>query len=944
MSQDNNIISLPEKLREALYNNNKVKSDEFAIKVLNAVMPFSKILEENRLTFFPEYTDHGKNHINSILECVEQIASDDSIKLLSSEEVGVLILSVALHDIGMQVNEEMFKNMLNGKYDNLRYNDFNDTKTWADLWAEYLNDYNYWSDKKRRDVLGDDFKTYIHQDINDHLKKKDGLTGSDKKLIGEFIRKHHCRIAYEVAIAGYMGSEKVVKMKCEHPLDQHHIRMAGIIARSHGMSLRDVNKKVLPKIYGRNWKQPNKIHIVYLMVLLRLADYLQIDNGRINETTMSLHDFVSGVSEGEQKTHLAILDLQYGPNDPAEIYIEADADTHKEENNINAQMHVKIERLVEDIQREFDLSWAILGDVYLGSNNQLSYRRVSTNLTDDDVRENLDYIPRQFTFRFNDNLSKQLIGPLYDYNPSYAVRELVQNAVDACREREARDKKYSYRKFKPNVRVTVDEKKRKDGKEEYLFTIMDNGKGMTLDEIEKYFLTIGSSYNSSTDWQRFHDKNNVYRTGRFGIGVLAAFLLGLEIEVSTRSMNEKTGYTFKATLESSFIEIKKISKSKVGTTITIQCDKESYNQLKEEAEEEYKLQEHDYWYNWYINEYPIVEYYFNKEPLRVKEIESKQQYETLQHNCSNFGEVKWLPQLRSYLHTVPDLYCNGFYITDYPNKRFFAIKGLQKYFPEMHIPFLQIEDKNNSLPINLQRTNIDGNFTYDFEEELAKEAFTDFIQQMKIVNDVKVLSAYKIKQNFYFCPEGLALKCDYTDDHLIGRNLVSIDCSFTSFKKLINYIRTKEQIIVFRFVDLDVDDSIIEKVNYCFSFSLERGNSIRLRDDILKKVSNPDHIKNQEFHGLEMYYDQEEKKVLMETLITEIKELLGEDNLWFISIGEIKAPSREGMSDEEIEELQKAEAPFEEIARREYPNDGNPIIPYDNLLESLKNENEDDDW
>ena len=159
----------------------------------------------------------------------------------------------------------------------------------------------------------------------------------------------------------------------------------------------------------------------------------------------------------------------------------------------DAMMYVKIDNLLQDIQKEFDLSWAILGEVY-GDHYKLRYRRIESNLTDENVKNDYTFVPKQFGFKFNNELSKLLIAPLYGNDPSYGVRELVQNAVDACRTRMAIDEEYEKQDI-THVTVSFDS----DTK---LFTIVDTGVGMTIEEIDNYFLTIGYSYNNSAEWQK----------------------------------------------------------------------------------------------------------------------------------------------------------------------------------------------------------------------------------------------------------------------------------------------------------------------------------------------------------------------------------------------------------------------------------------------------------
>lgn len=708
---NNAIITLPEKL-EGILN----KERDFYYKIMNTVVPFSKILAADDLFFFREYTDHGINHINNTLKYVENLIAEDTFQYLSAKEVGVIVLSVVLHDIGMHTNAEMFKNMIDGKYDELS-NLFPNGKTWNKLWQEFLYDSQYWDEAKKRDVFGDS-KHKIH---SPDLTNFQNLTDYDKKLIGEFIRIYHCRIAHEIAINGYIGKDTIPFVQDD--IDIEYFKLAGIVARSHGMNVRDTFE-YLETNFGDS-RTPSNIHVVYLMVLLRIADYLQIDSSRTNEEYLKINTLYSPYSQQEHKTHLSIKDVQFTNTDKEKIVIQAFPK--------DAKTYAKIEWLAKDIQREFDLSWAILGEVYSDNKYKLRYRRISSNITNDKYKANLTFVPQEFGLKYNNDLFKLLIAPLYGDKASYGVRELAQNAVDACRS--CMDE---LKNDKPHVKVEVDTK-------QSLFTITDRGKGMNLYEIKNYFLTIGSSYNDNIDWKKTRDQNKIYRTGRFGIGILAAFLLGPEITVVTKKRGEESGYKFTLSLNDKFIQIDKVKNTEFGTRIEIKCN--------EKCMEELKRTWGDLWYNWYIGKKPIVEYYIDGEPRKHNRDLSG--YKKLEHSSKLYGDVYWKP-LRIG-ESGGSLYCNGFYITGYTDKNHFALDGLEN-FNFLRIPNLQIIDKYNQLPLNLKRDDIDGNVKYDFEPELAKEVFIDLMCQL--------MATDKDNINLRYChlyAEGFSLNSKFTN-------------------------------------------------------------------------------------------------------------------------------------------------------------------------------------
>lgn len=119
---------------------------------------------------------------------------------------------------------------------------------------------------------------------------------------------------------------------------------------------------------------------------------------------------------------------------------------------------------------------------------------------------------------------------LYD-NSDVFVRELLQNAIDATLLRGKMDTD-----FEPeHSRIDIWEWNDKKG--DIWFRIDDQGTGMTLGMLQRYFLKVGNSYYTSREMERDlrdHGQTEKYNgISRFGIGFLSCFLCGDYAEVST---------------------------------------------------------------------------------------------------------------------------------------------------------------------------------------------------------------------------------------------------------------------------------------------------------------------------------------------------------------------------------------------------------------------------
>ena len=164
-----------------------------------------------------------------------------------------------------------------------------------------------------------------------------------------------------------------------------------------------------------------------------------------------------------------------------------------------------------------------------------------------------------------------LVGPLYGNRPTVGARELIQNAVDASLEMKFQVAKTSGGvAYSPCVEVELEVSEDGDGH----FRVTDNGVGMSLDTVERYFLTAGASFRRSAWWAAAYSDemgaSEVRRSGRFGVGALAVFLIGPVVTVTTRSFLDQTGYglRFEISLDNDLVEVKRI-RCEVGTSISV---------------------------------------------------------------------------------------------------------------------------------------------------------------------------------------------------------------------------------------------------------------------------------------------------------------------------------------------------------------------------------------
>lgn len=605
------------------------------------------------------------------------------------------------------------------------------------LWDEFFQEVKRFDSKKLISIFNDDVP------VRNIPENKIELTGRDKLLIGEFIRRYHARIAHEIAFNGVPGlSENAISLPVEP--DANFLDLCGYIARSHNMGLRSAVDKL-----ERNKKQVHlNCHVPFIMLVLRISDYIQVHSQRAPRQLLNIKSLISPISRGEWEKHHSIVEIHNAHDDPEAIYIDAEPKS--------ALTYESLVILFKDMQRELDLSWSVLGEVYgryehlkvLGIN----IRRIRSSL--DSLEEFIeskkpDYLPKVLRFQTADSeMMELLISPLYGDKPEVGVRELLQNSIDACVELDdlmVKNNSSSENNLNHDVVITLVDNPKGGGE----LIIEDFGIGMTLEVIENYFLNIGASFRNSDRWKKEHETDghsNVYRTGRFGIGLLAAYLLGDEIKVETRHIYEdpSKGLAFNCKKGSDSIVLTNIA-THVGTKISIFITDSVKSALMLNAEE----------WDWFSLSTPkVVRKIITKEGESILE-QSKlvpSSGEPLKNKgwsrilVNGYDDVLWsyekIGKHSQYYIRDSKLICNGILITDRLYLDEFEISSKIGSI-EADTPSIVVFDQDGRLPINLERSNLVGR-KLPFHKELSQD-LSDYLAK-KMIKYLKSL-------NFLFSKE-----------------------------------------------------------------------------------------------------------------------------------------------------------------------------------------------
>jgi len=177
--------------------------------------------------------------------------------------------------------------------------------------------------------------------------------------------------------------------------------------------------------------------------------------------------------------------------------------------------------------------------------------------------------PLQQKLRFQTNtpaILKLLIEGVYDRDDVF-VRELVQNSLDACLVRRARQGRRNLT-YQPQILLTFFT----DRGSLRAFRVDDNGVGMDINDVQDTVMWIGSTISNRSDvvelLQQTLGKNLI---ATFGIGLLSCFKVSSSVKVRT-AKESGTPVEVHLTSISDDVTPEKASDTSIGTTIIVTLD------------------------------------------------------------------------------------------------------------------------------------------------------------------------------------------------------------------------------------------------------------------------------------------------------------------------------------------------------------------------------------
>lgn len=494
-------LAVYQQLRNKCEENNRHEVLALVMDIANFAVERLKTVIKN----MPEFTLHDDAHIFNMLIIIGKIIPKENIEKLSIPDLFMLIVSVFLHDIGMAPDEKYilaWKNQLSIE--------------------EYDEELNEEREKFIRFRL-----TYTHQlEEMERLRKEKEFSKAqllEDYIVTEYIRLTHSIRAREI-IAKYWAGKIVYQ-------DTDLTEDLAAICFSHNESYSYLLQMETFKICG----QDEYLCIPFVATILRLADIIDFDPKRTPSVLFSHLAVKNPVSLKEWKKHQSINAWTISSK---KLIFSAQC----EHPAIEATILSFCDQIDEEL-RNGTLILSNLSDDGMDIDTKNYKISLPPQVDRRKIQAKKDIISGRPIYRYHDtkfSLSKKqiidlLMGTKLYGKQEVALRELIQNSMDACLLRQKLSELWNI-EYTPKVKVALYNKNGVD----YL-QVSDNGMGMNQHIIDNYYTNIGCSYYSSREFSELMTsfKSSFTPISRFGIGILSCFMVCDSMEVTTRRLKER---------------------------------------------------------------------------------------------------------------------------------------------------------------------------------------------------------------------------------------------------------------------------------------------------------------------------------------------------------------------------------------------------------------------
>jgi len=455
---------------------------------------------------FRTYTLHNRDHAKKLLHLLDHIIPSSTLQNLSPLECLIVVYAAFLHDMGMALTSTERNRILESS-------DFQDSiREWPEIWNSLTQA------RKRLSTI----------DESERLGTECFIFQLSEAALCAYLRPRHATASRYRELFDHL-KHKIPDLFCYREISFEDWMIE--ICVSHNLDAAILHER---KDSTREYRFPRDLVIAqqsvntqFCAALLRIADILDFDRERTPRILFESLGIPYGELPGgdislcEWEKHMAIHSLNI-QRDELLVFAECH--------------HPSIEKSIREfcilIEREIRDTMAILKN---NPPDVLDKYKMELPLNVIPRINSIGYTYKDLSLRLNQSaIISLLMGERLYSHSGVALRELIQNALDAC---EVRRRLQPVGSYSPAIEVTSDV----DSIGRRWIEVNDNGIGMDEHVLSEYFLRLGDSYCESPEFKRHFAKlritNEPFRPiSRFGIGILSVFLIADILEVKTSSL------------------------------------------------------------------------------------------------------------------------------------------------------------------------------------------------------------------------------------------------------------------------------------------------------------------------------------------------------------------------------------------------------------------------
>jgi len=366
----------------------------------------------------------------------------------------------------------------------------------------------------------------------------------ESDILSELIRRTHVD----------RSCEYIDKFKQDLHLYHLDFEIEGIDFRKHLKNIILAHALPVSELTDNNYPTnaligKERVNVKYLALLLRMGDILDFDKSRTPLFLLEHRKIRNVKSISEWEKHLSINGFSI-----SSTQIEFQAECH------SAEIH----RCVLDFLSYIEYERKETMECIRKMNNPERYLELNDTITcqvDSDgsyIYEDLD-----ISFDYRKVLSILMGTELYS-SAEIFLRELLQNAYDACFVRKELSIKSGDGTYLPYINLHFDSKNK-------ILSVEDNGIGMDMSSVKNYVTKIGSSYYKSKEFQS--ELIDYTPISNFGIGILSCFMVSNSIQIESLrysvSLAAREPINITLNFDNSFVERRPSSRTTTGTKISL---------------------------------------------------------------------------------------------------------------------------------------------------------------------------------------------------------------------------------------------------------------------------------------------------------------------------------------------------------------------------------------